>query len=103
VIPEEGAAIWTDYIAIPTAAASAEIAVRFVDYLLEPEIAATNANELHFATPNHTALERGLIDAAKDQQIYPPDELKRKLQRSDNWLGGTGELVDEIWLDLRGG
>lgn len=103
VIPEEGAAIWTDYIAIPTAAASAEIAVRFVDYLLEPEIAATNANELHFATPNRTALERGLIDAAHDEQIYPPDELKRKLQRSDNWLGGTGELVDEIWLDLRGG
>lgn len=103
VIPEEGAALWTDYVAIPTTAVAAEIALRFLDYLLEPEVAATNANELHFATPNRTALDRGLIDAADDPQIYPPDALMKKLQRSDNWLGSTGELVDEIWLDLRGG
>ncbi|MBC8071925.1 MAG: spermidine/putrescine ABC transporter substrate-binding protein [Deltaproteobacteria bacterium] len=103
VIPEEGAAVWTDYLAIPAAAAAAEIGLRFIDYLLEPEIAAANANELHFATPNRTALDRGLIDAKDNPQIYPPEELMKKLQKSDNWLGGTGELVDEIWLDLRGG
>lgn len=103
VIPEEGAALWTDYLAIPTTAAAPELALRFLDYLLEPEVAAANANELRFATPNGTARARGLIDAADDPQIYPSDALMKKLQRSDNWLGGTGELVDDIWLDLRGG
>jgi spermidine/putrescine transport system substrate-binding protein len=102
VIPEEGAAVWTDYLAIPTSAAAGDIALRFIDYLLEPEVAAANANELHFATPNRTAITRGLVDAAEDPQIYPPEALMHKLQRSDNWLGQTGELVDDIWLDLRG-
>jgi len=102
VIPREGAALWTDYLAIPVAALEPEIALRFLEHLLDPAVAAQNVNVLHYGTPNATALANGLVQDAGDPQIYPAPELRKKLQVSENWLGGTGELVDEIWLDLRG-
>ena len=103
VIPEEGAARWVDYFVIPAAAPNPDLALRFIEFLLEPEIAAVNANALRFATPNQAALDRGLIDDAGDPQLYPPPELRARLFDSENWDGGTKELVDELWLELRSG
>jgi spermidine/putrescine transport system substrate-binding protein len=103
VIPDEGAALWTDYIAIASASGAVPLAHRFIDYLLEPEVAAMNANELRFATPNAIAIERGLIDAALDPHVYPSAEVMARLQRSDNWVGTTGSIVDDIWTELRSG
>jgi spermidine/putrescine transport system substrate-binding protein len=101
VIPDEGAALWTDHMAIASASLAPELALRFIDYLLEPEVAADNANTLFFATPNQAALDRGLVLHASDPQVYPAPEVIARLQRSDNWVGTTGEIVDEIWVELR--
>lgn len=103
VIPDEGAAVWQDYLVIPTRASQPSLARKFIEFMLEPENAATNANFLRFATPNQAALDQGLITDAKDPQLYPPESVRAKLFASENWLGGTGALVDEIWLDLRSG
>jgi spermidine/putrescine transport system substrate-binding protein len=101
VIPKEGAARWVDYLAIPAKTAEPELAVAFIEFMLDPEIAAINANALRFATPNRTALERGLIADAADPQLYPPAEVRERLFTSENWDGHTKELVDELWLELR--
>ena len=103
VIPTEGAALWVDYLAVPTASGQSELAHAFLDFMLDPEIAAINANFLHFATPNQGALERGLVSDRDDPQIYPPAELQAKLFVSENWYGNTEDLVDKLWLELRGG
>jgi spermidine/putrescine transport system substrate-binding protein len=103
VIPDEGAAVWIDYLAIPKAAADPELARRFITLLLDPEVAALNANFLRFATPNRTALDRGLIADAADPQLYPPPAVRERLFVSEDWDGGTKELVDELWLELRSG
>lgn len=102
VIPEEGAAYWVDYLAMPAAAAHAELAHALIEFLLDPEIAAINANFLHFATPNRAALERGLVADKDDPQVYPPDTLMPKLHVSEHWFGETENLVDKLWLELRG-
>ncbi|WP_181198178.1 polyamine ABC transporter substrate-binding protein [Enhygromyxa salina] len=101
VIPDEGAALWVDYLAIPAKAAEPELAVEFIEFLLEPEIAALNANTLRFATPNATAVERGLIADAADPQLYPGPDVRQRLFTSENWDGGTKELIDGLWLELR--
>lgn len=101
VIPDEGAALWVDYLVIPAKAASPELALEFIAFLLDPEIAALNANTLRFATPNRTALERGLVADAADPQLYPPAAVRERLFVSENWDGGTKELVDALWLELR--
>lgn len=101
VIPREGAALWVDYLVIPTRASQPTLARKFIEFMLEPEHAAINANVLCFATPNRAAIERGLVERADDPQLYPPPEVRAKLFVSENWVGGTGALVDEIWLDIK--
>lgn len=101
VIPREGAARWTDYLVLPARARQVALARKLIEHFLDPEIAALNANELRFATPNATALERGLITDADDPNIYPPPEVAARLFGSENWFGNTGNLVGEIWLELR--
>ncbi len=101
VIPDEGAALWVDYLAIPAASKQPELAREFIELLLDPEVAAANANFLRFATPNRAALDRGLIADADDPQLYPPAEMRERMFVSENWDGKTKELVDELWLDLR--
>ncbi|MCA9637975.1 MAG: spermidine/putrescine ABC transporter substrate-binding protein [Myxococcales bacterium] len=103
VVPREGAPYWVDYLAIPKASPHPPRAHRFIEFLLDPEIAAENANYLHFATPNRAAIERGLVVDASDDQIYPPAEREATHPRSENWDGHTKELVDQLWLELRGG
>ena len=102
VIPEEGAAYWVDYLAVPAATAQVALAHAFIEFLSDPEIAAINANFLHFATPNRVALERGLITDKDDPQVYPPEALMPKLHVSEHWFGETEHLVDKLWLELRG-
>jgi spermidine/putrescine-binding protein len=101
VIPDEGAVLWVDYMVIPVSARSPELALRFIEFLLDPEIAAINANALRFATPNKVALERGLVDDDDEAELYPPPEVRSRLFTSENWFGGTESLVDELWLSLR--
>lgn len=102
VIPEEGAALWVDYLAIPAAATQVGLSLEFIEFLLDPEIAALNANFLHYATPNRAALERGLVTDRDDPQVYPSAELMPRLHLSEHWVGNTEDLVDKLWLELRG-
>lgn len=103
VIPREGAAMWVDYLAIPVAAAQPALARALIEFLLDPAVAAMNADALGFATPNATALAKGLVKHADDPAIYPSAEVMGTLQRSENWDGSVGEQADKIWLDIRTG
>ncbi|HFE47005.1 MAG TPA: spermidine/putrescine ABC transporter substrate-binding protein [Nannocystis exedens] len=101
VVPKEGAPYWVDYLAVPKAVSDLPRAHRFIEFLLDPEIAAQNANYLRFATPNRSALDRGLIADAHDPGIYPPAEREAVHPRSENWDGKTKALVEKLWIELR--
>ncbi|MFN7132445.1 MAG: spermidine/putrescine ABC transporter substrate-binding protein [Myxococcales bacterium] len=101
VIPEEGAAQWVDYLTVPARSSEPQLAHRFLQHLLDPEVAALNANHLRFATPNRAALASGKVRDAGDPQVYPDEATRTRLFRSQDWQGGTGALVEELWLELR--
>jgi spermidine/putrescine transport system substrate-binding protein len=101
VIPEEGCTIWQDNLAIPKTSKNKYTAEVFINFLMRPDIAAINANTIKFGSTNRTAIQQRLIDPAllNDPGIYPPDELKRKME----WMIDVGdaiELYDRIWTEL---
>jgi putrescine transport system substrate-binding protein len=49
VLPKEGSVVWYDMVAVPAAAANSANALRFIDYLLRPEVAARLTNAKGFA------------------------------------------------------
>ncbi|VXB62134.1 Putrescine-binding periplasmic protein SpuD [Pseudomonas sp. 8AS] len=76
---KQGTKLWVDSFAIPASAANADNALKFIDYILRPENAATIANELRYATPNLAAAP--LLDAEfrSDVYQYPSAETKQRL------------------------
>jgi len=79
VIPQEGALIWFDMLAIPADAPNADAAHAFINFVLEPEIMAGITNYVYF--PNAVAASKPFIDpeVLEDPTIYPPAELQAKL------------------------
>ncbi|MFN8376596.1 MAG: spermidine/putrescine ABC transporter substrate-binding protein [Anaerolineae bacterium] len=77
VIPEEGANIWVDNVAVPHDAPNPLLAQAFMDYLLSPQVAADLSNYTAYATPNQAALDMGLIDPLmrENPAIYPDTDV----------------------------
>jgi spermidine/putrescine transport system substrate-binding protein len=73
--PKEGAALWLDVMAVSSEAPNPENAYTFLDFMLDPEIAAMNANSLWYATPNLNA--QPLLDEAlvADEALIPPPSV----------------------------
>ncbi|AVW92401.1 polyamine ABC transporter substrate-binding protein [Celeribacter baekdonensis] len=79
VIPREGAQIGFDMLTIPDDAPNKDNAVKFLDYILRPEVVSTITNYVYYANPN-TAATAFVDDTVRnDPGIYPPQEVKEKL------------------------
>ncbi|WP_222837812.1 polyamine ABC transporter substrate-binding protein [Lysobacter antibioticus] len=79
VLPKEGAIRWVDVIAVPKDSKHAANAHAFIDYLLDPKVAAAISNHVAYASANKDALP--LVDPAiaQDPGVYPPAEVRAKL------------------------
>jgi putrescine transport system substrate-binding protein len=78
-IPKEGTIMNFDMLAIPADAPHPHNALQFINYLLEPEVAAKNSNLVKYANVNAASTPM-LVDAVKgDPNIYPPPDILAKL------------------------
>tara|TARA_B110000037_G_C17048487_1_gene476722 strand:- start:812 stop:1357 length:546 start_codon:yes stop_codon:yes gene_type:complete len=79
VVPEEGSEIYVDSLAVLDDSSQKELAYKFVNFMLDPEVNARNSIELLFPTMNLAALsvvERERPDLLSNADIYPlPDTL----------------------------
>ena len=97
LVPKEGSTIWTDFLAIPANAPNVSEALRFIDYLLRPEVGARIAAATGYGSANAaaTALLRSPVP-------YPePEEMGRLEFQHD--LGAGTEQVDRIWTEVKAG
>ncbi len=100
VVPKEGSTLWIDSVAIPARAGHVEEAYAFLDFVLEPEVAARIVNGVHYAGANKAALDR--VDAAirNDPSIYPPEEVLDRCELIRD-LGPATQLIDELWTEIK--
>src|SRR5262249_49817132 len=78
-IPREGTIMNFDMLAIPADAPHPKNAHQFINYLLEPQVAARNSNLIKYANGN--AASYPLLDESvrNDPNIYPSPQLRSKL------------------------
>jgi spermidine/putrescine transport system substrate-binding protein len=102
VIPEEGANFWVDNLVIPTGASNPDLAHVFLDYLMDPQVAADIANYTAYGSPNRAAIQAGLIDAEllDDPGVYPGAETEARLFRvvQDAELE---QLYNDAWDEVK--
>ncbi|NJK77386.1 MAG: spermidine/putrescine ABC transporter substrate-binding protein [Microcoleus sp. SU_5_6] len=101
-IPKEGSILFTDNMAIPKGAPHKELAEKFINFVLQPEIGAQISNFIHFGSPNKAAIDKGLIDPKdfKNPQIYPPAEVFAKMKFLQD-VGTATSLYDRAWTAVK--
>lgn len=102
VVPEEGATIFSDNYAIPKGAKNKELAEKFINFMLEPEVSAKNFEYIGYSNPNTKAMEFHSEDYRNNTMINLTDE---ELARTE-WLDNVGEalqLYDRLWSELKSG
>ncbi len=96
VIPEEGATLWVDALAIPVTAASPCTAHTFIDFVLDAENGAALSNWNRYASPNEAAspfLDPALLG---DPAVYPPAEVRARLEMIEST--GDAEINYTDWF-----
>jgi len=73
-IPKEGAPLFFDMLAIPKDAKNIDQAYAFIDYLLRPDVAASNTNYVSFPNPVPASLEQ--VD--EESAMTRPSTRRRK-------------------------
>lgn len=78
-IPKEGAALWFDMMAIPADAPNPENAHAFINFILDPQIAAEITEYVRYANPNAAADEYLSDEILNDPAIYPETDVMDNL------------------------
>jgi spermidine/putrescine-binding protein len=100
VVPMEGATLWADCLVVLRNAPRKELAMRFINYLMNPEVAARTSERLRFAAASRPAREQVTAMTRGNPAIYPPlDQLSRLEWMRD--VGRAIRLYDRAWTELK--
>ncbi|MFV0450081.1 MAG: spermidine/putrescine ABC transporter substrate-binding protein [Vibrio sp.] len=75
VLPEGNPYIWVDCLAVKNTSQNKQQAKLFLEFLMQPEIAAINAQDIKAATPNVNAMTLMPDSYIKDKTIFLTDDL----------------------------
>lgn len=101
VVPSEGSNLWFDNIVIPKTVKHQKEAYAFINFMLEPENAAQNAEYIGYATPNKLAKDLLPKEVKNDPAFYPSQDVIEHLEVYDNlgqkWLG----IYNDLFLQFK--
>ncbi|WP_017756705.1 ABC transporter substrate-binding protein [Calidifontibacillus oryziterrae] len=101
VVPIEGSNLWFDNMVIPKTAKNIEAAHQFINFMLDPEIAAQNTEYVSYSTPNKEALNYMPEDMVTDERFYPSPELTEKLEVYENLGLKNLAYYNELFLEFK--
>jgi spermidine/putrescine transport system substrate-binding protein/spermidine/putrescine transport system permease protein len=100
VIPKEGASLFIDSLVIPASAPHPELAHAFIDFTLEPEIAAEICRTMYYSSPNRAALPLLSKEMRENPAIFPPPDVMARLELIED-LGESTVLWDRLWTEVK--
>lgn len=100
VIPRSGSSVWTDTLVIPKTARNPDGAYAWINFLLQPDVAAQICERLKFATPNEAGFNQLPPQVRNNPGMFPPEEVLQKCE-SVAQIGQVAETYDRYWTQLR--
>jgi len=100
VIPRSGSSVWMDTIVIPKTAPNPDGAYSWINFMLQPDVAAQICERLSFATPNQVAYNQLAPQIRNNEGLFPPEDLLQKCE-SIAQVGKFVEVYDKYWTRLR--
>ncbi|MEM9629439.1 MAG: spermidine/putrescine ABC transporter substrate-binding protein [Pseudomonadota bacterium] len=100
VIPEEGATMYQEDICVLESAPNKESAIRFLEFYMQPEIAALNTVQQVNGTANVPARDLLPDELKANPNTNPPAEVMEKLQIFED-LGDDLRKYNRVWTKVR--
>ncbi|MBK4775359.1 spermidine/putrescine ABC transporter substrate-binding protein PotD [Candidatus Pantoea edessiphila] len=100
VWPKEGGIFWMDNLAIPTNAKNKKGALKLINFLLRPEIAAKVATTIGYPTANREAKKFLPKQMINDQLLYPSDQLLKKGEWQND-IGNASKEYETLFQKLK--
>lgn len=104
-IPHEGSNLWFDNMVIPKTSKNVEGAHKFINFMLDPENSAQNADYAGYSTPNEAAWELMDEEVIADERFYPSNEQLHTLEVYENlgleWLGKYNEYFLDFKMSIK--
>jgi spermidine/putrescine transport system substrate-binding protein len=102
VLPEKGAHLFVDSMAIPKTAAHPQNAHLFINYLLRPDVSKMISDEFPYYNPNSAARSLLSPDQLANPASYPPAQDVARMQTFKD-IGQQAAAVDEIVTQIKAG
>jgi putrescine transport system substrate-binding protein len=102
-VPKEGAMMSVDMLGIPADAPHPENALRFIDYLLRPDVIADITNAVWYPNPNLPATALVKPEIRDDPSVYPPEDVRRRLYVDLPAPPGYERARTRAWTRLKSG
>ena len=102
VVPKEGGTIWADTFAIPKGAKNKELAEKFINFILDPQISAKNYESIGYSNPN----DKAKTYHSQDYLLNPMINLTDAELARTEWLVDVGDALtsyDKYWTELKAG
>ncbi len=102
VVPKSGSSLWTDTLVIPKGAPNPEAAYKWINFMLQADVAASLVERLSFSTPSEDAFSL-LTPEVRENKILFPSEATLKNCEGVAPVGKFIDVYDRYWTKLTSG
>lgn len=101
-LPKSGSSLWTDTLVIPKTAPNPEAAYKWINFMLQPDVAASLVERLSFATPSEAAYNLLTPEVRENQILFPPKSLLDQCEGVAP-VGKLAAVYERYWTKLTSG
>ncbi|NCA81835.1 MAG: spermidine/putrescine ABC transporter substrate-binding protein [Opitutae bacterium] len=99
-VPREGAALSFDDMVIPADASQVELAHAFINFILDPHVAAELTEFICFLCPNEVSYQYLSAETRANPLLLPPPEMAEKLEMIAD-LGKSTAKYEKLWQEIQ--
>lgn len=103
VLPKEGSNLFVDSMCIPKNSKNPDLAEKFINFMIEGDVAKANAEYIGYSTPNKAAFDLLDDDIKNNELIYPPKEYLDKCYYFSNLPQDVYDYMQEQFLKVQSG
>ncbi len=100
-VPKEGAVLAVDNMVIHKAAPRPDLALRFINFMLDGRNSAELTNLIGSGNPNLDAMKYIKPELTKLPAVFPPKELQAKLEQLKDLTVAQRRLRNKLWTEIK--
>ena len=102
VVPKSGSSLWTDTLVIPKGSPNPEAAYKWINFLLQGDVAASLVERLSFSTPSEDAFSLLTPELRENELLFPSEAVLKNCEGVAP-VGKFMEVYDRYWTELTSG